>query len=185
MSLILERVSPLELKPSNHNARTHSRKQIRQIGESIQTFGFTNPILIDEGNVLIAGHGRLEAAKNLGLDEVQAIRLFHLSEAQKRALMLADNKIALNAGWDLEILAAELTSLSEMQLDFSLEVTGFEVPEIDLLIGEHAVDDGRTRKQPRSPISTCRRSAGSGRFGILGSTGCSAAMQRMRRAMQR
>lgn len=116
------------------NARTHERKQIRQIRDSIATFGYTNPLLVDEGGILIAGHGRLAAALELGLEKVPVIILDHLSEPQKRALMLADNKIALNAGWDMDLLASELADLSLMELDFSLDVTGFEVGEIDLMI---------------------------------------------------
>ena len=122
------------LTPSARNARTHDKKQIRQIADSIRTFGFTNPLLIDEANGVIAGHGRLEAALQLGLTEVPAIRITHLSAPEQRALMLADNKIALNAGWDMELLASELADLSELDLDFDLEITGFDVPEIDLII---------------------------------------------------
>ncbi|WP_433989468.1 hypothetical protein SuNHUV7_41080 (plasmid) [Pseudoseohaeicola sp. NH-UV-7] len=122
------------LTPSARNARTHDKKQIRQIADSIRTFGFTNPLLIDEANGVIAGHGRLEAALQLGLTEVPAIRITHLSAPEQRALMLADNKIALNAGWDMELLASELADLSELDLDFDLEITGFDVPEIDLIL---------------------------------------------------
>ena len=125
---------PADLSVNPRNARTHDRHQIRLIHESIKAFGFTNPILVDEQGVLIAGHGRLEAARELGLEQVPVIVLAHLSDAQKRALMLADNKIALNAGWNLDLLASELTDLSRMSLDFSLDATGFEVGEIDLLI---------------------------------------------------
>ena len=141
MDAIIESIAPRDLKPSPRNARTHDRRQIGQIAESIRAFGFTNPLLIDEDNVLIAGHGRLEAAKQLGLEAVPAIRITHLSPAEKRALMLADNKIALNAGWDLELLAAELADLSAMALDFDLEVTGFEVAEIDLILEDRSGDD--------------------------------------------
>lgn len=96
------------LKPDPRNARTHPKRQIEQIVRSIREFGFTNPVLVDESNVLIAGHGRLRAAKELGLAEVPTITLADLTEAQKKALRLADNKIALNAGWDLEILKLEI-----------------------------------------------------------------------------
>ena len=125
-----------DLQAYDRNARTHSRKQIEQIVESIRTFGYTNPVLIDECNVLIAGHGRSEAARQLGMETVPAIVIQHLSESEKRALRLADNKIALNAGWDFELLAVELDDLSKLDLSFDLEVTGFEVPEIDLIIGD-------------------------------------------------
>jgi len=101
----LEHVATGKLKPNARNARTHSKKQIKQIAESIRTFGFNNPILIDDAFEVIAGHGRLQAAKQLGLNEVPVVCLSHLSDAEKRAYILADNKIALNAGWDSELLA--------------------------------------------------------------------------------
>ncbi len=123
-----------KLTPAAKNARTHSRKQLRQIAGSIQAFGFTNPLLIDTEGGIIAGHGRLEAAKQLGLETIPTIRLDHLSEAEKRALALADNKLAMNAGWNPEILAQELEYLNEFELDFEIEITGFETAEIDLLI---------------------------------------------------
>ncbi|MEL6913782.1 MAG: ParB/Srx family N-terminal domain-containing protein [Pseudomonadota bacterium] len=93
--------------PWARNARTHSRKQIRQIADSIEAFGFTNPELIDEARTTLAGHGRVAAAELLGLREVPCPRVDHMSEAEKRAYVLADNKLALNAGWDGELLAAE------------------------------------------------------------------------------
>ena len=91
-----------ELRPYAQNARTHSRKQIRQIADSIKRFGFNNPVLVDGSNQIIAGHGRVEAAKFLGLQAVPTVKLSHLSEADKRAFILADNKLALKAGWDRE-----------------------------------------------------------------------------------
>ncbi len=136
MNAIFEQIALCDLKPSPRNARTHDGRQIRQIADSIDRFGFTNPVLIDENSTLIAGHGRLEAANMLGLKQIPAIRIAHLSEAEKRALMLADNKIALNAGWDQDKLAAELADLSSMELDFDLDITGFEVAEIDLIISD-------------------------------------------------
>lgn len=123
-----------DLLPSPRNSRTHSARQIAQIVASIREFGFTNPILIDENRVIIAGHGRLEAARKAGLSKVPVISLEHLGDAQKRALALADNKIALNAGWDDEMLRLELTELSAIALDFDIELTGFDMPEIDLLL---------------------------------------------------
>src|ERR1700675_3494814 len=104
----IQLVSPDELKANPRNARTHSKKQIRQIADSIVAYGFTVPLLIDENAMIIAGHGRLAAAKLLGLSKVPVIVLKGLSEAKKRALLLADNKIAENAGWDRERLAIEL-----------------------------------------------------------------------------
>jgi len=122
------------LKPHPSNPRTHSPKQLRQIAESIKEFGFSNPILTDSNGGVIAGHGRLEAAKLLGLEMVPTIPLGELTEAQKRAYILADNRLAENAGWDHELLALELKYIAELDLDFDLTVTGFETAEIDLLI---------------------------------------------------
>jgi len=122
------------LKPSSRNSRTHTKKQIEQIVDSIKEFGFTNPILVDAESSIIAGHGRLEAARLLRLETVPTIRIDHLNENQKRALRIADNKIAENAGWDPDILALEIQGLVEIDIDFDLTVTGFETPEIDLII---------------------------------------------------
>jgi len=123
-----------DLKPSNRNARTHSRKQINQVARSIEEFGFTNPVLTDDTGRIIAGHCRLEAAKLLGLQEVPTLRLSHLNEAQIRAYMIADNKLAENAGWDKGILTIEFQELIE--LGFDLEFTGFSMAEIDLTLAE-------------------------------------------------
>jgi hypothetical protein len=103
------------IKPESRNARTHSKKQIAEIAASIQQFGFANPLLIDVEGVLIAGHGRLLAAKSIGLDSAPTITLPHLDEAQRRALRLADNKIALNAGWDVDLLKLELKELADLE----------------------------------------------------------------------
>ena len=121
-----------ELTPYKNNSRTHSEEQIEQIVSSIKEFGFTNPILIDEDNNIIAGHGRLLGAKNLGMEEVPCIVLSGLTEAQKKAYIIADNKMALNAGWDFNLLSLELENLKE--LDFDLELTGFSADEIDGLL---------------------------------------------------
>lgn len=128
-----------DLKPAARNARTHSKAQIKQIGESIELFGFTNPVLIDAEGQLIAGHGRVEAAKLLGMKEVPTLHLDHLSQAQVRAYVIADNKLAENAGWDEDILALEFQYLDGLDLDFDLTVTGFEMAEID---GMLVLDDG-------------------------------------------
>ena len=131
----IEQIAIRDLTPWARNARTHSRKQVRQIAESIETFGFTNPVLIDEHRTILAGHGRVAAAKLLGWTEVPCLRLDHMSEAEKRAYVLADNKLALNAGWDDDLLAAELGALmAEDDLGFDLGVTGFSIPEIDSLM---------------------------------------------------
>jgi DNA modification methylase len=123
-----------ELRPHPNNARTHSRKQIRQIAKSIEQFGFCNPVLVDDAKQIIAGHGRVEAAKLLGVDAVPTCRLSHLSEADKRAYVLADNKLAENAGWDKELLAIELQGLIELEVD--IELTGFDMAEIDFILEE-------------------------------------------------
>ena len=125
-------VASLERNP--RNARTHSKKQIRQIGDSIREFGFTNPVLIDGKGRIVAGHGRVAAAKLIGLDFAPAIRLEGMTDAQVRAYVLADNRLAENAGWDKELLALELQYLSDLQIEFDPTITGFEVPEIDILI---------------------------------------------------
>jgi DNA modification methylase len=136
------KLTPLSsLKPYAHNPRTHSPKQIRQIADSIRTFGFINPILTDDDNGVIAGHGRIEAAKLLGLDRVPTIRFADLSPAQKRAYILADNKLAENAGWDKELLASELQYLCDFDIEFDITVTGFETAEIDLLLDAPKSDD--------------------------------------------
>ena len=122
------------LKPYAHNARTHSKKQIKQIAASIVRFGFTNPVLISDDGEIIAGHGRVEAAKSLGWKAVPTLALSHLSETERRAYVLADNKLALNAGWGKEILAIELQAL--VDLEFDTELTGFSLAEIDLVLDE-------------------------------------------------
>ena len=123
-----------ELRPHPNNARTHSKKQIRQIAKSIAQFGFCNPVLVDDAKQIIAGHGRVEAAKLLGIDAVPTCQLSHLSEADKRAYVLADNKLAEKAGWDRNLLAIELQGLIELDVD--IELTGFEMAEIDLILEE-------------------------------------------------
>ena len=123
---------PDELRPDPGNARTHPKTQVAQIAASLREFGFVNPILVDEESVIIAGHGRLLAAKSVGLAQVPVIELTGLTSAQKRALRLADNKIALNAGWDADLLKVELEALGELQFDLSL--TGFSVGEIDVVL---------------------------------------------------
>jgi DNA modification methylase len=125
-----------ELTPDPRNARTHPKRQIEQIVASIGEFGFTNPILADPDGNLIAGHGRLRAALQMGLEQVPVIELAGLSDAQKKALRLADNKIALDAGWDTEILKLELADLSLPEIDIDLSLTGFSAGEIDVVMAE-------------------------------------------------
>jgi ParB-like chromosome segregation protein Spo0J len=123
-----------DLIPYASNSRTHSDAQIAQIAASIREFGWTNPILIDGENTIIAGHGRLLAARKLGMEDVPAIILDHLSKAQQRALVIADNQLALNAGWDYEILAIELGEIKD--LGFDIDLIGFSAGEIAKLTFE-------------------------------------------------
>ena len=145
----------IEMVPVNRliaykdNARTHSKKQHRQIAASIKRFGFNNPVLIDDGDEIVAGHGRVEAAKLLGMDCVPALRLSHLTAAEKRAYVLADNKIAENAGWDRGILAVELENL--IDLDFKVELTGFDLGEIAVILDD-AGEDERKRAGAKDEV---------------------------------
>jgi ParB-like chromosome segregation protein Spo0J len=140
----LAQSSPIEiallsdLKPPRRNGRTHSKKQIRQIANSILRFGWTYPILTDENKQIIAGVGRSKAAEQLGLQNVPVIVMTGLSDAEKRALALADNKIAANADWDRAVLAAELGELAVLlpECDLNIDITGFEPAEIDALMGD-------------------------------------------------
>lgn len=124
----LEQSAVSTLIPYANNARTHDESQIKQIASSIKAFGFNNPVLIDEENSIIAGHGRVKAAELLGLNEIPTIKLSHLSDAQRKAYILADNRMSLDAGWDVELLNLELTGLDE--LDFDLSLTGFNNEEL-------------------------------------------------------
>lgn len=128
----IEMLPIASLRPYSGNARRHSRKQIRQIADSMRRFGFTNPVLVSDEGEIIAGHGRVMAAKELGLPDVPTVRLSHLTAAERRAYVIADNKLALNAGWDSEILAIEFEALSELNFDLSL--TGFSIAEIDFTL---------------------------------------------------
>ena len=134
LSIIYQAVGAL--KPRTANPRTHSKKQITQIANAIRRFGFTNPVLVDDANGIVAGHGRVEGAKVVGLDQVPTVRLSAMSEAEIRAYVIADNRLAENAGWDRALLGLELQYLTDLDIDFDVTVTGFELPEIDLLIGE-------------------------------------------------
>lgn len=137
---------PLDaLRPWPSNARTHSRKQIRQIADSIRRFGFTNPVLIDNENRILAGHGRVAAARELGWACVPCLRVDHMSAAEKRAYVLADNKLALNASWDEELLGLELKELMAADIDFDLGIIGFSIAEVDQLI------EGLTPEEPGDP----------------------------------
>lgn len=137
-NLIVEYIKISDLVPYINNSRTHSDDQVAQVAASIKEFGFTNPILIDESRMIIAGHGRLLAAKKLGLDEVPTITLEGLTEAQRKAYVIADNKLALNAGWDDQALQTELERLQE--LDFDLSLTGFGVDELARMFDDQEIE---------------------------------------------
>lgn len=144
-----------DLTPYARNARTHSDEQVAQIAASIKEFGWTNPILVDGEKGLIAGHGRLAAARKLGMEEVPVIELTHLSETQKKALILADNKLALNAGWDAELLNLELEELELEGVDLNL--VGFGEEERDALrpevVNEGLTDEDAVPETPEEPIT--------------------------------
>lgn len=135
------------LLPYPRNARTHSKRQIRQIADSIGAFGFTNPVLVDRSATIVAGHGRVEAAKLLGMKRVPTICLKSLNEDQIRAYVLADNKLGERAGWDNAILAIELQHLTSIDLGFDVALTGFEIGEIDLILQE-----SRAEEQDEEPV---------------------------------
>lgn len=155
MSLEITEFKPADLLAYDKNSRTHSAEQIEQICNSINEFGFTNPVLIDEDKNIIAGHGRIMAATKLKLKTVPCIILEGLSETQKKAYIIADNKLALNAGWDDELLAAELQELSD--LDFDMDLIGFDEEELNELMGlEHVeglVDEDEVPEVPKVPAS--------------------------------
>lgn len=155
---------PIErLIPYARNSRTHSDAQIAQVAASIREFGFTNPVLIDGADGIIAGHGRVMAARKLGLEKVPCIRLAHLSETQKRAYIIADNKLALNAGWDEEMLGLELAELREVDFDFDL--TGFDGDAIEAFLNppepdfQPGTEDDQGKLDEKSPIECphCRK----------------------------
>jgi len=131
---VSSRFSTTDLKPDPRNPRKHNRAQIQAIARSIEAFGFNAPILINKKKQIIAGHGRFEAAKLSGCTQVPVLCLEHLTEAQARAYMLADNKLADRSSWDDAALAVHLKELSELTLDFDIEAIGFELPEIDFRI---------------------------------------------------
>jgi hypothetical protein len=161
-----------DLVPFANNARTHSEAQVAQIAASIREFGFNNPVLVDGANGIIAGHGRVMAARKLGLAQVPVIELAHLSETQKRAYILADNRLAEMAGWDRDLLSLELADLDELGVD--LGGLGFDGAELDALLGHGRPTRGR-RPRPSHPSIPSAVQAISG---SLARTGCSAAMPR-------
>lgn len=155
MTLSIDYIPTADLLPYAMNSRTHSDDQVAQIAASIKEFGFTNPILIDDQETIIAGHGRLMAAKKLKLSEVPTITLEGLTEAQKKAYVIADNKLALNAGWDTEALTAELRRLQE--LEFDLDLIGFDSDELAQLLKPEQVegltDEDDVPDVPKTPVT--------------------------------
>ena len=141
----VERRKVADLLPYARNSRTHSEAQVAQIAASIREWGWTMPILVDEAGNVIAGHGRIMAAHKLGIEDVPCMTATGWSEAKRRAYVIADNKLALNAGWDNEMLAVELSDLKEM--GFDLELTGFEAAEIDALMHEPDFSPGTEEDQ--------------------------------------
>ena len=160
----IEYVDCSRLVPYERNARTHSAQQISQIALSIERFGFTNPVLISEDLGIIAGHGRVVAAQQLGISQVPTIKLSHLTEADRRAYIIADNKLAENAGWDKDILAIEYQAL--IDLDYDIEVIGFDAVEIDLFM--HVEDKGRHDKANQVPAVSSSSVSKYGDIWILG-----------------
>ena len=144
-----------KLRPYERNPRTHSADQVAQIAASMVEFGFTNPILVDETDGILAGHGRLMAARQLGLTEVPVVRLGHLTPAQKRAYIIADNALALRAGWDPTLLAEELAWLRDETFD--LDLLGFDASELEALLapaeGEDADAEDEAPEPPVEPVS--------------------------------
>ena len=130
----IEKVALDLLKPFEANAPTHDQRQLAKLAQSLQVFGWINPLLATGDGTIIAGHGRWLAAKKLGLTHAQVVRIEHLNDAQVRAYRIADNRLAELSGWDDELLALELGQLGELDLDFNIEVTGFDHSEIDVLL---------------------------------------------------
>lgn len=150
----IEQIQLEALIPYINNSRTHSDEQVAQIAASIKEFGFNNPILVDKDNSIIAGHGRLQAARKLGLTEVPCVRLEHLTETQRKAYVIADNRLALNAGWDNELLTIELNEL--LADGFALEILGFDSDELKTLLDpleptEGLVDEDQVPEVPEEP----------------------------------
>ena len=156
VSVFYRAIEDLKLDPKN--PRLHSPRQIRQIARSIEAFGFNVPVLIDANLKVIAGHGRILACQQIGRTEVPTITLEHLTEAQARAFMIADNRLTENSVWDDRLLAEQLKDLAVLDLDFSLEATGFEMGEIDLRI-ESLTAEGKRRmtRQMRSRLRRTHR----------------------------
>ena len=175
----IKQVAPDTLRPHPSNARTHPKKQRHRLAKAIQRFGFTVPIIVDENSVILAGHGRWLVANELGLPIVPVLVLSGLSEAERRAYLLADNKLAENAGWDKPALAVELASLAPLLTEIGLDITdiGFEPVEIDALMGDHVdseADPADELPQPClkgsrvSPVSSSSLTAAQNRLSHTG-----------------
>ena len=159
MYIKIEYTALENLNPYEGNPKVHDEKQIQQIAKSIERFGFNNPILIDEKSEVIAGYGRLLAAKLLKLETVPVVRLIHLSEAEKRAYRIADNKLSENGRWDTDLLKLEFSEIEKLALnledELNLDITGFDFKEIDVLLAE----DRSNKKRMKNLISfrMCRK----------------------------
>jgi len=150
----IEMIGIEKLIPYAKNSRTHSDEQVAQLAGSIKEFGFNNPVLIGQDDVIIAGHGRVMAARKVGLMEVPCIRLTHLTETQRKAYIIADNRLALNAGWDNELLRLEL---NELDGNIDLNLLGFTVPELTIAMGfgadfEPGTEDDQGKLDQKEPI---------------------------------
>ena len=173
LTALAERIErwPVErLRPYKRNPRTHSEDQVAQLAASMVEFGFTNPILVDETNGIPAGHGRLMAARQLGLAEVPVVRLEHLSEAQKRVYIIADNSLALQSAWDEQLLAEEVGWLRDERFD--LDLLGFDATELERLLSLDGTDpkaaepEDEVPEPPKDPVTR------TGDLWLLASIGC-------------
>jgi ParB-like chromosome segregation protein Spo0J len=179
LAALAERIElwPIEkLRPYERNPRTHSEAQVDQIAASMVEFGWTNPVLVDEQGGILAGHGRLLAARRLGLAEVPVIQVEHLSEAQKRAYLIADNQLALQAGWSEELLAEELAWLRDESFD--LDLIGFDASELERLLALADGEAPRTRPRTRFRSRRRTRSASRATSGSWATIACCAATPR-------
>jgi DNA modification methylase len=145
---------PLEaLRKNPRNARVHNERQITKLAGSIRAFGFLVPVIVDEGNLLLCGHARVEAAAQIGLATIPAVRIRHLNEARKRAFVIADNRLAELASWDEHILREELSFLDEVSVDFDFSIVGFETAEIDILLDPPVSSNGKDDRLPNAPVT--------------------------------
>lgn len=147
-NLKIENINITDIRAYKNNPKLHNRAQVAKIRESIREFGFINPVLLDENLEIIAGHGRVAAAKDIGMRDVPAIILSHLTDAQKRAYRIADNKLTELGKWSIELLNLEFSELSNLDLDFNLEITGFETAEIDLILDGDGASDPKADTVP-------------------------------------